>query len=72
MPIYEFRCTDCGTRLEERRPLGAADLPGPSCPDDGATMRRVLSVFATAGRATGADPAPMPSGGCGAGCACAS
>ena len=76
MPLYEFRCRTCDTNFELRRPMSEAGDPA-ACPDghDGAV--RQLSVFATAGAATGTSsagvPAPRMSGGgcCGGGCGCA-
>lgn len=37
MPIYEYRCRDCGSTAEEVRPVGT-DLS--SCPECGATSER--------------------------------
>lgn len=69
MPVYEYRCTTCDTRFEIRRPAAEAGAPA-TCPDGHEGARRVLSVFATAGRSAPA-AAPTTGGGCGAGCACA-
>ncbi len=41
MPIYEYRCTQCGHRLEEIQPMGS-DPPGP-CPECSGELRRVWS-----------------------------
>jgi len=72
MPIYEFRCAECGARFEVRRPFDLSNEPAPSCPEGHTAARKVLSVFATAGRSSDATAsAPSFSGGCGAGCACA-
>jgi putative FmdB family regulatory protein len=38
MPIYEYRCSSCGDRLEEVQPMGAGP-PGP-CPSCGGELRR--------------------------------
>jgi len=40
MPVYEFRCQDCGIDLEVVRPMGRTEPPGacPSC--GGPRMRR--------------------------------
>lgn len=55
MPIYEFRCDDCGREFEALvRSDGVARCPG--C--QGAQLSKKLSVFATAGG--GSDPAPLP------------
>jgi len=68
MPLYEFKCKQCGTAFEERRSMAEANAPA-TCPSghDGAV--RLLSVFASVG-STGSGPAPAPSGGacCGGGC----
>ncbi len=66
MAIYEYRCRDCETLFEFAQPFGHA-AEQVTCPSGHVGARRVLSVFATAGR--GAPPAPT--GGCGANCACA-
>jgi len=76
MPIYEFRCSDCGRRFEARRPAEQSDAAAPACPDGHTATRRILSVFATAGRSGSSDVAAEgafsdSAGGCGPGCACA-
>ncbi len=74
MPVYEFRCTTCDARFEERRPMSGANEPA-TCPDGHAGAVRLLSVFASVG-GNGSSPAgaPAPSarpaGGCGGHCAC--
>lgn len=76
MPLYEYRCRQCDTVFEDRRPMSQSDAPA-TCPAGHPDARRVLSVFASVGRASGAAPSsnPGPSpmamgGGCGAGCGC--
>ncbi len=77
MPVYEYLCRTCDTRFEARRPMDQAGSPV-DCPDGHDDTTRLLSVFASVGRASGAGsgaPAPATGGGftgCGAGCACAS
>ncbi len=66
MPIYEYRCDDCGAEFE-KRVARAADSGGVECPSCGEkhlTMR--LSTFAAVtGSAAGQDSAPAcPSAGC--------
>lgn len=40
MPVYEFRCQDCGGDLELVRPMGSTEPPA-SCPScGGSRMRR--------------------------------
>ena len=39
MPVYEYRCRTCGSRLEEIQPMGAPP-PGP-CPRCGGELKRV-------------------------------
>lgn len=41
MPVYEYRCKDCGHSLEVIRPMGAGP-PGP-CPECAGELRRVWS-----------------------------
>ncbi|MCC6438609.1 MAG: zinc ribbon domain-containing protein [Acidimicrobiales bacterium] len=77
MPLYEFRCRTCDTVFTERRPMSRSSDPA-TCPDGHDDARRVLSVFATAGKGassssdSGAAPSPAAwsGGGCGGGCAC--
>jgi putative FmdB family regulatory protein len=65
MPIYEYRCSQCGADFERLRPLGRADEAGP-CPRCGSPeVRRRLSVFASFARDGGETRAVAGSGGCG-------
>jgi putative FmdB family regulatory protein len=69
---YEYRCTTCDDVFEERRAMADADT-GVTCPSGHTEVRRLLSVFASTGRASGSAPAPVaaaPMRGCGGGCAC--
>jgi len=68
MPLYEFKCRQCETTFEERRPMSEANAPA-TCPDGHPGAVRLLSVFASVG-AAGAAPAPATGGGacCGGGC----
>jgi len=59
MPIYEYRCEDCGTKFEKlvRR---AADAPGVECPSCGQThLKQELSTFAAHSH-SGSKAADMP------------
>lgn len=77
MPLYEFRCRTCDTVFTERRPMSRSSDPA-TCPDGHDDARRVLSVFATAGKGASSpsdssaalSPAAWSGGGCGGGCAC--
>ncbi|HZT67561.1 MAG TPA: zinc ribbon domain-containing protein [Acidimicrobiales bacterium] len=73
MPVYEYLCRVCDTRFEERRAMADAGAPI-NCPSGHPDTARLLSVFASVGRADAAGPSGRPTtgGGCGAGCACAS
>jgi putative FmdB family regulatory protein len=73
MPIYEFRCAECGTLFDERRAASDYAAPAPACPNGHAATRRVLSVFTSVGSSAGTPgpAAPAAGGGCGPGCACA-
>jgi putative FmdB family regulatory protein len=66
MPIYEYECQKCGTRLERliRRP---DDVPK-SCPECGGKVRKALSAFSVS-MAPSHEPSPSrcascPSGAC--------
>jgi len=64
MPIFEYRCTDCGTRFEKL--VRSSDTNGPQCPKCGtAHLEQELSTFAAHG-STRSEAAPM-AGGCPAG-----
>lgn len=66
MPIYEYRCADCGSKFDKRLSMAAA-ASQVNCPDCGAEARRQLSVFAAFRKAEGGQVASI-GGGC-AGCA---
>ncbi len=67
MPIYEYRCDDCGRSFEA---LVSATRPESECPDcRGTKLVRELSVFASSRGGSG--PAANGGGGCcGGGCGC--
>jgi putative FmdB family regulatory protein len=64
VPLYEYRCADCGTEFEALVPAGRADAE--HCPDCGTEARRRLSLVAAPVR--GGDGAAMPAAGGGGGC----
>jgi putative FmdB family regulatory protein len=64
VPLYEYRCADCGHQFEALVPAGRAD--DEHCPACGTEARRLLSLVAAPVR--GSDGAAMPSMGPGAGC----
>ncbi len=73
MPVYEYVCRTCDSRFEARRAMSEAGDPI-ACPDGHPDTTRLLSVFASVGRAPAGSPAPVArpaGGGCGAGCGCA-
>lgn len=63
MPIYEYRCSSCGSEFEKL--VRSSDTPEcPSC--HGHDLNRKLSVFATASAAgTATEALPGPCGSCG-------
>jgi len=68
MPLYEFRCPECETVFEARRPMAEASDPI-DCPNGHVGSRRLLSVFASTGAASAGGGAPAPAarpsgGGC--------
>lgn len=74
MPLYEYRCEICDVRFELRRSVSESGASA-TCPNGHDHTRRLLSVFATAGR-SGPGPAlgqaPVGGGGgcCGGACGC--
>ncbi len=64
MPIYEYRCEDCGSKFEKlvRRAAESADIECPSCGQK--HLKQELSVFAAhSGSSKSAAPPMCPSGG---------
>jgi putative FmdB family regulatory protein len=48
MPMYEMKCTSCGSEYEEYMPTHAAPLPAcPTCASD--KVERKMSVFGSQG-----------------------
>jgi len=72
MPLFEYRCVDCGNRFDRLIKHEHAD-DAMTCPSCGSTeSRRLISVFATF-YPTGTRGTEVPSasvGGCGCGGAC--
>ncbi|MGD0670022.1 MAG: zinc ribbon domain-containing protein [Bryobacteraceae bacterium] len=65
MPIYEYKCQDCGTKFEKLvRRSGEPDLACPSCGQK--HLEQELSTFAAhSGSSSHASEAPVcPSGRC--------
>ncbi|MGC8837370.1 MAG: FmdB family zinc ribbon protein [Anaerolineae bacterium] len=52
MPIYEYRCDQCGAEFQELRPMAQADAPirCPKC--GGEETHRKLSLFAACSRSS--------------------
>jgi len=68
MPLYEYRCPECDTTFEARRPMAEASDPI-DCPQGHVGSRRLLSVFASTGAASASSaPAPAASRPAGGGC----
>ena len=54
MPIYEYRCDECGKRSSTL--LGSFSSPDPACPHCGKpALRRLVSTFATVSSGDGGD-----------------
>jgi putative FmdB family regulatory protein len=74
MPIFDFRCGDCGHVFDEL--VKSADATGAvACAKCGSKrVERLVSAFAAAGRRAGETRAVAPGasrrGGCGPGCGC--
>lgn len=62
MPIYEYRCEDCGKRSSAL--LGSYASPDPACPSCGKKrLRRLVSSFATVRSEGGDDDSDFGGGG---------
>ncbi len=44
MPVYEYRCSKCGTEFEVMRRMAEADLPA-ACPGCGGKGEKLISSF---------------------------
>jgi len=61
MPIYEFFCEDCNTIFNFfSRRINTSKVP--DCPKCGGDMKKLLSSFATVGKAKEAGDEDLPSG----------
>lgn len=71
VPNYSFRCRSCGDTFEVNRPMAQSGDPA-SCPAGHDDTVKLLTTFATVGKATGpaqaAPAAPAGGGCCGGGC----
>ena len=65
MPVYEYRCPECGATYEKLVRLSEPSDEA-TCPRCGARGKKLLSVFASPSR--GSSEATVPSGGGGGGC----
>lgn len=65
MPMYEYRCGDCGHAIERYEAGKASSGKGERCPACGkASLKKVFSTFASSCCASGGLPG---AGGCGGG-----
>jgi putative FmdB family regulatory protein len=72
MPLYEFRCGQCGQRFEVLRPMAKADDPAP-CPQcQSADTKRAISRFASFSKSADGSTAAVAGGGGCAGCSASS
>jgi len=61
MPIYEFFCEECNTIFNfYSRRINTAKVP--DCPKCGRALKKMLSSFATVGKAKEQDPTDLPPG----------
>lgn len=69
MPTYEFRCRECGSTFDVKRPMTESSAPA-TCPDGHEDTVKLLSMVSLGGR--GSDGAAAPAGGgcCGGACGC--
>lgn len=74
MPLYEYRCNDCASVFEVRRPMAQRELAAvcPAC-ESRASMPLISRVGMLVGCESGALDRPGPSAGggcCGGSCGC--
>jgi putative FmdB family regulatory protein len=59
MPLYDFRCRQCGLEFEISRPISRATEPG-LCPLDGTESERIFTMPMTFVRGNPNDVVPAP------------
>lgn len=60
MPLYDFRCSDCGLEFEISRPLSKASDPA-FCPMDGSACERIYTMPSSFIKGSGIrDPNDLP------------
>jgi putative FmdB family regulatory protein len=65
MPIYEYRCQDCGAKFSLFQRMGA-DQEGLTCPKcESSNVDRLLSSFASSSSSSAGSGGSCPSGGSG-------
>ena len=64
MPLYEYRCSDCGHQFEMLRPMREANEPA-VCRSCNNGTQRVLSVFASFSMGDDGSMAPLAGAGVG-------
>ena len=65
MPIFEYRCRECGTKFEKIVTNGATEVTCKNC--SSARVDKLLSVFAVSGASREAAAARQPTGPCACG-----
>ena len=62
MPMYEFKCVDCGAEFEELATMAEVEAGKVLCPEcESHQVKRQMSTFACGGESAG----NVGSGGCG-------
>jgi len=67
MPIYEYRCVDCGITFDKMRPMSQADAPAVCSGCGSERTCRAISLFSAISK--GSDGASRTVKGTGSGCA---
>lgn len=69
VPTYEFRCRECGSTFDVRRPMSESSDPA-ACPEGHADTVKLLKMAGLSGSAGAGAAAPQGGGGgcCGGGC----
>jgi putative FmdB family regulatory protein len=62
MPLYDFRCPQCGLQFEVSRPFSRATEPA-LCPQDSTTAERVFTMPSTLMRGSASEVPPPPAPG---------
>ena len=69
MPIYEYRCADCGAKFGKLRPMSQADSPATCSQCGSERTSRAISLFSAMSKGSNGDSHTVTGGSSCASCA---